>query len=130
MAGDLRVTERVVPESDSDLRAAELGVGTQERAIHRYGRLAILAGPEQVYREEAATQELEVRDALGDLTEVERLGLAGLSLRQSDDYRQAKDARPRDGEVWDMEGCTSVVPPACSGAGDRRSGGRTDKLIP
>ena len=32
MAGDLGVTERAVPEGGDDLRAAELGVGTQEHA--------------------------------------------------------------------------------------------------
>jgi hypothetical protein len=125
MAGDLRVTERVVAESDSDARAAELGVGTQERAIHRYGRLAVLAGPQQAYREAPGSQEREVRDALGDLTEVERLGLEALSLRESDDYRQIKDERPRDGEIWDMEGCTSVVPmprAAVPGIGARAAG--------
>ncbi len=132
MAGDLGVTERAVPEGGDDLRAAELGVGTQERAIHRYGRLAILAAPEEAQGEEQASDEREIRDALGDLTEVERLGLAGLSLRQSAEYRQAKDVRPRDGEVWDMpDGCTSVVPipPEAAPSIGARAGGPTSSYL-
>jgi hypothetical protein len=109
MAGDLQITERAVIEGGGELRAAERGVGTEERPIHHYGRIAILGGPE-VAGAEAAPQEREFRDALGDLTEVERLGLAGLRLRESVEYRQAKDSRPRNGEPWNMEACTTVVP--------------------
>ena len=82
MAGDLQITERAVIEGDGELRAAERGVGTEERPIHHYGRIAILGGPD-VTGAEAAPQEREIRDALGDLTEVERLGLEGLRLRES-----------------------------------------------
>ena len=108
MAGDLQITERAVIEGGGELRAAERGVGTEERPIHHYGRVAILGGPD-VTGAEAAPQEREFRDALGDLTEVERLGLAGLRLRESAEYRQEKDSRPRNGEPWNMEACTTVV---------------------
>ncbi|MER5832867.1 RICIN domain-containing protein [Streptomyces sp. NPDC002130] len=58
--------------------------------------------------------ELPSASALGetetDLAEVEQLGLAALQLRESDDFRTAKSARPRAGERWDMAGCASVVP--------------------
>ena len=109
MAGDLQITERAVIEGGAELRAAERGVGTEERPIHHYGRVAILGGPD-VTGAEAAPQEREFRDALGDLTEVERLGLAGLRLRESVEYGQTKDSRPRNGEPWNMEACTTVVP--------------------
>jgi hypothetical protein len=44
------------------------------------------------------------------LTEVERLGLAALWLRESSSYRYAKHNRPRADERWDMPSCISVVP--------------------
>jgi hypothetical protein len=108
MAGDLQITERAVIEG-SELRAAERGVGTEERPIHHYGRVAILGGPPVMSGEEVP-RDREFRGQLGELTETERLGLAGLRLRESAEYRATKDGRPRNGEPWDMAACTTVVP--------------------
>ena len=48
--------------------------------------------------------------ASADLGEVERLGLAALELRESEDFKRIKRNRPRAGEAWDGHGCTTVVP--------------------
>jgi hypothetical protein len=97
MAGDLGSIERAVLATTAPVRG---------RVIHRYGRLAILALPD-----EAAAGELPGEiEAPAGLDEVERLGLAALRLRESDAYRAAKRHRPRAGDVWDMRDCTTVVP--------------------
>jgi hypothetical protein len=67
-----------------------------------------------------------------DLTDVERLGLRALQLRESADYREAKRARPRAGEQWDMPGCTTIVPtPHIAGslARDARAAGPTSSYL-
>ena len=75
---------------------------------------------------EAPAEAPATRDALDGLNEVERLGLAGLRLRETAEFRQAKDSRPRQGEDWNMEGCTSVVPtPRSAPSVGARSGGPT-----
>src|SRR3954452_24815728 len=111
MAGDLPITERAVLEGSNELRAVGApapgsGAADAARVIHRYGRLAIVAGPEG--RVEALPEAgLVDEDGLDD---VERLGLTALRLRESADYRTAKEYRPRAGEAWDMPDCTEVVP--------------------
>src|SRR5690606_22755625 len=79
------------------------------QTIHRYGRVRILAEPEIEAAETAPPR--VVGEPPGGLNEVERLGLEALQLRLSDDYRSAKQRRPRDGEEWDMPDCTTVVHP-------------------
>lgn len=107
MAGDPNITERVVRADE--VRVADPSDEAQERTIHRYGRIAILAAP-GVFAEESVPEVGDMRDLVDDPTEVETLGLAAQRLRQSADYRRAKENRPRDGEEWDMGDCTSVVP--------------------
>jgi len=104
MAGDLDVIEQAVWNQPA--AAARTAVGEQdERIIHRYGRLGILAVPG------GDRPPAEAADrAPADLSEVERLGLAALRLRESAPYQQEKASRPRAGEDWDMPDCTSVVP--------------------
>ncbi|MEJ2889641.1 FG-GAP repeat domain-containing protein [Actinomycetospora aeridis] len=51
-----------------------------------------------------------VAPELTDPTEVEELGLAAFRLRESDEFRSAKRHRPRQGEAWDMVGCTPEPP--------------------
>ncbi|SFK24770.1 RICIN domain-containing protein [Streptomyces pini] len=87
----------------------QVGAGTAWRTIHRYGRVEILAEP--AGREAVpAPEALDPAHPPPDLSETERLGLAALRLRQSEEYRATKSARPRDGEDWDMPGCTAVAP--------------------
>jgi hypothetical protein len=105
MAGDLDVNEQAVWNQPA--AAARTAVGEQdERIIHRYGRLGILAVPGGGQPSGDAAAER----APADLTEVERLGLAALRLRESAPYQQEKASRSRAGEDWDMPDCTSVVP--------------------
>ncbi|MFE9018083.1 RICIN domain-containing protein [Streptomyces sp. NPDC007808] len=83
---------------------------TQGRTIHRFGRLNIVAEVDH----QAPAADLPSASDLGktvtDLAEIEQVGLAALQLRESDDFRAVKSARPRAGERWDMPGCTTVVP--------------------
>src|SRR5687768_7167759 len=95
MAGDLGIIERAAIES------AELG-----RVIHQYGRLKIFAIPEEA--EKTAVRSFAAVSPQG-LTELEQLGLAALQLRESPQYRTAKENRPRAGEQWDMQ-CTTEAP--------------------
>src|SRR5690606_4076145 len=97
MTGDLNITERVVRADD--VRAAEPSDEAQERTIHRYGRISILAAPGES-AEESVSEIGDMRDLVDDPTEVETLGLAAQRLRQSADYRRAKENRPRDGREW------------------------------
>jgi len=112
MAGDLRVIERAVIESAA--RAAEPAQLWPGRAIHQYGRLKILALPED--RAGVAERELAPVTTVG-LSELERMGLAALQLRESAQYRSVKQNRPRAGERWDMTACTTYgSPPAAARA--------------
>jgi hypothetical protein len=99
MAGDIEVMERPV---------LEVVTRGAERVIHQYGRLDILAIPEE--EPEAASRRLAEEISPSGLTEVERLGLEALRLRESREFRTAKRNRPRAGELWDMPDCTTVVP--------------------
>jgi hypothetical protein len=110
MAGDLRVRERAVLEGVTPRAAAAPPGRTPERAIHRYGRLSILAQPEAAAPAAAPPDDHALWNSMRDLAETERLGLAALWLRDSAGYRYAKHSRPRAGEPWDMPSCTTVVP--------------------
>ncbi|WP_208870674.1 FG-GAP-like repeat-containing protein [Streptomyces aquilus] len=106
MAGDFDITERAVLGADAAQRGAAPtwpGVG---QTLHRYGRVSVVAVPGGPA---AAAPGPEPGDTDG-LTEVERLGLAALRLRESTAYRTAKARRLRDAEPWDMPDCTEVVP--------------------
>jgi hypothetical protein len=103
MAGDLDMTEHAVWDQPTD--GARAGGEQDERIIHRYGRLGILAvpggGPPAL---RAAVPDT------ADLRDVERLGLDALRLRESAEYQREKANRARAGESWDMPDCTTVVP--------------------
>jgi hypothetical protein len=114
MAGDLGTVERVVV-NESGMAASAVD-GTQ--VVHRYGRVQITAesgaaadvGP-PVEAGGGSYQAGDVPESvLEDLDELERLGLAALRLRESEGYLNAKRYRPRDGEPWNIPGCTTVVP--------------------
>jgi hypothetical protein len=105
MAGDIEVMERAVLEVAT--RGAELAPTGPGRVVHQYGRLHIHALPKEA---DAAARRLMAEIAPSGLTDVERLGLAALQLRESREFRTAKQNRPRAGELWDMPDCTTVVP--------------------
>jgi hypothetical protein len=111
MAGDLDVTERAVLQESTEAARARSAPAQEgvERVIHRYGRLGILAGEAAEGEQPAGAARSAVEDDSG-LSELERLGLRALRLRESSQYRQEKANRPRAGEQWDMPDCTTVVP--------------------
>jgi hypothetical protein len=107
MAGDLRLTEVAVLEAPA---------GAEERrpagrVLHRFGRVNIVSLSPDAPGGSIPREADELIAAEGDLDEVERLGLAALRLRESDEYRAAKLNRPRDGEPWEMTDCIAVEPP-------------------
>ncbi|MBM2618523.1 VCBS repeat-containing protein [Actinoplanes sp. LDG1-06] len=106
MAGDLGITERTVWNQPEAALAPAAGE-QDERIIHRYGRLGILAVPRGGPADSAA----EAIPATDELSDVERIGLSAFRLRESAEFRTSKDNRPRDGETWDMPDCTTIVPP-------------------
>jgi hypothetical protein len=109
MAGDLGITERAVLEESAMPAAAVLSRLAPGPTIHRYGRVSILALPEQAIAEPVPGA-TDLREAPDDLSDVEQLGLAALQLRESEGYRAAKRRRPRAGEPWDMPSCITVLP--------------------
>ena len=112
MAGDISVTERAVLGADANHRGAAPAWPGLGHTIHRYGRVSVVTSPAGA----AAPPAPEPGDADG-LTEVERLGLGALRLRESAGYRAAKSRRPRHAEVWDMPDCTTIVPTPTFSAG-------------
>ena len=123
MTADLPVEEGLVLDLRDDAPTAggpapgtPAAAGTDApaaRVLHRYGpRVAVVGAPAEPgaglhpLTPAAALGE----DALAGLTETERLGVAALRLRQSAEYAEAKQRRPRQGEEWDMRGgCTAVA---------------------
>ena len=109
MAGDVNATERAVLEQSDVAGAVALARRAPGRTVHRYGRLSILSLPEGVDADAVPGAET-APELTGDLDEIERLGLAALQLRESEDFRTAKEQRPRQEETWDMPRCTTAVP--------------------
>jgi hypothetical protein len=109
MAGDLDIYERAVLEDRASPPAAALTRQTPGRTIHRYGRVSVIAEPDQATTGPVPGAS-ELAESPTGLNEIERLGLAALRLRESEDYGAAKRSRPRAGEPWDMPSCTTVVP--------------------
>src|SRR4051812_27506750 len=110
MAGDLNVVEAVALEQSGapQLRPQDLAEPSAARVIHRYGQLNILARADG--ESPAGVARVSEFGARADLGEVERLGLAALELRESEDFKRIKRNRPRAGEPWEGRGCTTVVP--------------------
>jgi hypothetical protein len=109
MAGDLGITERAIIETAA-VEGAAAARETGGQVIHRYGRVSILALPDQAVTGRLPEEAVAVEEGLPGLDEVERLGLAALRLRESAEYRSAKQNRPRADAAWDMPSCTDVVP--------------------
>ncbi len=120
MAGDLKAIERVVIEgaapaaSRAMVARDAMGAETGAQAIHRYGRVGIVAETGQAARSAPATADYDAGAAAASLpdglSEVEALGLAAFELRSSEEYREAKANRPRAGEAWDMPKCSAAAP--------------------
>jgi hypothetical protein len=108
MAGDLNVAEAVVLGRDRAIDPiATATVGAPARVLHRYGELRIFA----LSGGEPSLTGIGPTDLSAEgLGEIERVGLAALRLRESEEFRLAKRNRPRADETWDMRGCTAVVP--------------------
>jgi hypothetical protein len=124
MAGDLGLTELPVLEAP---RGAEERLPTG-RVLHRFGRVSIISPDPDAAGADIPREPEEVGS--DDLDETERLGLAALRLRESDEYRAAKLSRPRDGEPWEMTDCTSVEPPPSRPApGARAARGPTSAYL-
>jgi len=104
MAGDIPLHEYlVIRDADAPVEAP----GDNPSVAHRYGgRVRVVTSPEaiefgQVFRDvDDVPPEL-----LEGLDDVERLGVEALRRRQSSEYRELKENRPRDREPWDMASC-------------------------
>src|SRR4030095_11855018 len=82
----------------------------QTRVLLRFGdRVEIRAGAEGRSRARVPDVAASVLQAL---TPTERFGVEALQLRNSPAFAQAKAARPRDGQRWDMPGCAEPLPPS------------------
>jgi FG-GAP-like repeat len=108
MAGDLDVVEAIALNGNGATELSATGV-SPARVIHRYGELSVLAVPDGE-TPAGVVRTTELGESSAALGEVERLGLAALRLRESEEFRRAKENRPRKGEEWDMPSCTTVVP--------------------
>ncbi|MBX6724256.1 MAG: hypothetical protein IRY92_13650, partial [Dactylosporangium sp.] len=80
MAGDLGITERAIIETAA-VEGAAAARETGGQVIHRYGRVSILALPDQAVTGRLPEEAVAVEEGLPGLDEVERLGLAALRLR-------------------------------------------------
>ncbi|SCL29404.1 Repeat domain-containing protein [Micromonospora rhizosphaerae] len=129
MAGDLHIAEWVVVEETPQARR-EAARPERGMPIHRYGRVGIYADTARRARRPAAVEAPDLSALPGGLSEVERLGLAALGLRESTGYRSAKENRPRRGEEWDMPDCTTVVPRAEPTAEEAAAPGRAAAPAP
>ena len=117
MAGDLKLRERIVMEGariepGAALAAGEAVAAPTAVAIHRYGRVTIVGEPEAETAASSEASYAEPAQALSaeGLSEIEALGVEAFQLRSSRDYQAIKADRPRAGEEWDMQRCTSVAP--------------------
>lgn len=126
MAGDIRVNERIIlVPSEGEMAGAEAAVSkTDGKAMHHYGpRVMIAAMPpeaDDAVRRSARNVQVE-SDSLSlsdemraELDEVGRFGVDAFALRSSEEYAEAKAARPHAEEEWDSG---VAEPPACSDLG-------------
>lgn len=88
------------------------------RIIHRYGsRVLIGEVPPEASRGIAKQRGVRsfhtgaIREKPRGLTEAESLGLAAWNLRVSRSYATAKANRPLEGQRWDAQGATPLIPP-------------------
>ncbi len=119
MAGDLNLTERLSILGNSAALAAPTGTRPM-RFVHRYGdKVLIGLEPSRVMpgvADDALAERSAAAARVAGLSEVERLGVAAFQRRLDPQYKRAKQNRPRDGQPWDMEGCTQSLPDEAAGA--------------
>ncbi|OIJ63602.1 hypothetical protein WN71_032780 [Streptomyces mangrovisoli] len=90
------------------------------RIVQRFGRLGILeTAPDGSARTDPGSVRASADDLTPDdlegLSDTERLAVEALRLRESADFRAAKQQRTRDGESWDLGDCTGFVAPPEAG---------------
>lgn len=133
MAGDLPFEEVLVIHDDrSTERLAALGEPTEmpsepeARVLQRFGdHVEIRLGRTGA----GGTRLGEIDDdVLESFTLTERMGVEALRLRTSEEYVAAKAERPRDGELWDMPGCSGAPAPPSARALDAGAPGTSDFL--
>jgi len=118
MAGDLPFNEYL---TIIDPGAAPAAAAPAVPAVHRYGNRVFIGLEPAVDRAVAGARTFAAATAVPDavtagLTESERMGIEAFRRRQEPGYIAAKRSRPRDGEPWNMRGCTestaAVLPAA------------------
>lgn len=113
MAGDLDVNEYVtVLEQPIAAPAPDDGSGRPGPYLHRYGDRVLVGlehSPQLPGARTFGAASAVPESSLARLSETERLGLEAFRLRQQPDYTAAKQARPREGEPWNMLGCTEIA---------------------
>src|SRR5262245_27351736 len=123
MAGDLKQNEYLnILEAPSP--AARAGAEPQAKPgfVHRYGRVAIGMGPSKGLpgpAQPAPSAAVMAALSRGDFDEVERMGLEAFQHRLSPQFVSAKQNRPRQGEKWNMMGCTLAGTPRGPGMASR-----------
>jgi hypothetical protein len=133
MAGDLPLNEYItVIDAADTVRSAAPSVP----AVHRYGNRVLIgfdvsAGPDAAGTASPAVPTFSERTLKG-LSQTERLGLEAFLRRRQPDYAASKRNRRRDGESWDMHGCTAVaqsLPAAALRALDAHAAGPTSSYL-
>ena len=112
MAGDLNINEYAVVLA-SHARMGNGAAAEPGSFIHRYGDRVLIGPPPTAGRPGAQILNPAVQviphSLMQGLSLTERLGLEALQYRMQPHFLQAKQNRPRDGEVWDMGGCAGAA---------------------
>jgi hypothetical protein len=123
MAGDLDISEYLhvldAAGAASSARTAVTGVGTiQPPFIHRYGERVLIASESGGADSPSTLPEAAAMLVVGasGFSEVEQLGLAAFQLRNEPQYKRAKRNRRRNGQAWNMRGCSEPAPSPVAGA--------------
>ena len=137
MAGDVKIREHLtILRGAAAMRAALGGKLDVPRAVHRYGEKVVIGleavRPDAGADYSAVTEEAAPKAQLEGLSEIERMGVEAFQLRLSPEFEQAKRNRPRDGEEWNMHGCTAVaqsLPAAAQRAIEAHAGEPTSAFL-
>jgi hypothetical protein len=124
LAGDIDIPEHLVLSAPYGAPGIEAFAERAEtRVLHRYGNVHIVQAEEPILMELAAAPNItfaspvaaKLDDAIIEkLAPAEILGVRALTLRQSREYIGAKSNRPRQGDAWDMRGCTDTLTPGAA----------------
>jgi hypothetical protein len=88
--------------------------------VHRYGNRVLIGNtPLQLggagIQPSSLSEEAAAAAPDAGLNDTERFGLQAFQLRLAPQYKQAKQSRPRDGHLWNMQGCTQAAQLAPNG---------------